>query len=104
MMAPQQIDRDQRSLQSPLNDLNFLLQSEDCNSKGDMMSFVLFCSYVVQYSDSVLYVVLYVILHVVYNIMTRKREKQTGRCMKNFTGALKGGKWEVLFLAIIFNI
>lgn len=82
----------ERSLQSPLNDLNFLLQAEGCNSKGAMMSFVLFYSYVVQYGDSVLYVASYVILYVAYNIITRKREKHIGKCMKNFTEALKGGK------------
>lgn len=82
----------EKSLQSLLNDLNFLLQAEVCNSKGAMMSFVLFCSYVEQYGDSVLYVVSYVILYVVYNVKARKREKHIGKCTKNVTEALKGGK------------
>lgn len=45
-MTPQQIDRGQTgALQFPLNGLNFLLQTEDNNSKGAIMPLVylLFC-------------------------------------------------------------
>lgn len=71
----------EKSLQSLLNDLNFLLQAEGYNSKGAMMSFVLFCSYVVQYGDSVLYVA--------YN----KKKRKTYRQMhEKLYRSPKGGK------------
>lgn len=58
-MDPQQVDRGQREVFAiPTKWLKFSSAGrEGYDSKGAIMSLVLFCSYVVQYGDSVLYVI-----------------------------------------------